>query len=45
MHVPGTHVGKKKVLDLLEMELKMIMSFHMGPGNCNQILFKSNLCP
>ena len=33
MCVPGACRGQKKALDLLELELRMVVSHHVGAGN------------
>lgn len=41
----GVQVGQKRVLDLMELELKVVAScepFSMGAGTQTQILYKSN---
>lgn len=38
----GTHVGQQRESSPLELELWMVISHHLGPGNCPQVLCKSN---
>lgn len=42
--LPGTCGGQRKVLDPLEMESEMVVSFHVGSGNLAQVLWKSSQC-
>lgn len=37
MHVPGTKRSWEKVLDLLELELQMVLSHHVGSGNQTKV--------
>lgn len=41
MFGPGARKDQKKVLDLLELETKMIIFYHMGFGNPTLVLCKS----
>lgn len=34
--------GQKRSLDVLELEINMVMKYHMGTGNLTSILHKSN---
>lgn len=42
MPVPGTLRGQKLVLDPLELELQVIISYHVGTGNQTLVLCKSS---
>jgi hypothetical protein len=38
----STHRGQKKVMDPLELELQVVVSYHVGAENQTQVLQKSN---
>lgn len=41
VHMPGTHGGKKRVWDLLELEKSAAVSHHVGAGNGTEVLHKN----
>lgn len=41
---PGAHRCQKQASDLLELELWLVVSHHVGSGTLTQILCKSNKC-
>lgn len=41
---PSAHSGQKRVLDPLELELRMAVSHHVGSGNWTWVLCKSIKC-
>lgn len=42
--MPDAHGGKKRVTNPLELELQMIMSYHVGVVNQTLLFFKSEKC-
>lgn len=42
--VPSAHIGKKRDLDILELELHMVMNSHVDPRNQAGIFLKSRKC-
>lgn len=42
MPMPGTLRGQKLALDPLELELQVIISYHVGTGNQTLVLCKSS---
>ena len=44
-HMLSAHRGQERELDPPEMELKMIVSGHVGAENGIQVRCKSNKCP
>lgn len=36
--------GQKKVSESLELKFQMVVSHHVGTGDCTQVLFKSSGC-
>lgn len=40
--MPGAYRGQKRVLELLELELEMVVSHHVGAGNL--LLWKNSKC-
>lgn len=43
-HMSGALGGQKKLLDLLELDLKFGVSYCMGPGNQTWVLCRSSKC-
>jgi hypothetical protein len=44
MFILSTWGGQERVLDPLELELHIVMSYHVGAGNWNQALRRSSAC-
>lgn len=44
MWVPGTYRDQKRVLDALELYLRMVVSYHMDAWYWTQVLFKNKKC-
>lgn len=40
--ITGTHQGQKRPLDSLELELYLVVSWHVGFGNQIHILYKTS---
>lgn len=43
-HVPLVPRGQKRVSNALELEFQMVVSHHVGAGNCIQVFCKSGGC-
>ena len=41
--MPGNHGGKKRVSDPLEVELRMVVSLHIGAEDQTRVCCKSSL--
>lgn len=44
VYVCCVHSSQKKVLGPLELELQVVVNYHMGDGNLTQVCFKINHC-